>query len=295
MGLKNYLKDPGWKPGIYELKNYEQYAAIPALRSSELKWLRKSPAHYRAAVLNPKPVSPQLERTFAKGKAFDVLTLHGQDRFQNLVTIEPDLDRRTKKYKEWKMANSNADCILSAEEKEKIIHMRQSAGQKSQFSKIFDGNGFAHRVIVWKDSRTGIWCKAEIDWICEDGTVVDLKSTSDAGFWFFNRNARRLGYINQGMFYLDGLMQITGVMHDKFLLAAVEVEPPWESHVFRVSHDQLDRAQMENEERMSALKQCFETDSWPGYPDMIMDLDSGQYDYDEYYDDEIMEEMEYGI
>ena len=296
MKLENYLEQPaGWAPGIYELKSYEQYAAIKALRSSQLKLLKKSPAHYRAAIEHPKPRSPQMEKILAKGKAFDTLILHGPEKFEKLVTVEPDLNRNTKVYKAWKLEHADAKCLLSEAEKKQILAMSERAFSKNQFSHIFGQFGFSHRVIIWQDARTGIWCKCEIDWIMEDGTVVDLKSTADAGFWFFGRNARRLGYFNQGAFYLEGLTAVTGIVHDQFLLAAVEVDPPHESHVFRVSQDQLDRAKLQNDENISALKHCFETDSWPGYPDLIMDLDSGQYDDEIYYEDEMMEDESYGF
>lgn len=272
----------GWKTGIYDLDNYEQYAAIAALRSSDLKKMNKSPLHYRAAILNEKPITPQLEKSFAKGKAFDVLILHGRMDFEALITIEPDLNRNTKEYKAWKAAAAGAECILTIEEKSNIIAMQQAANAKSQFAKIFGGAGFRHRVIIWQDSRTGLWCKAEIDFITDNGIVVDLKTTADAGFFFFSRNAAKLGYYNQGAFYLDGLTQVTGIAHNQFYLAAVEVEPPFESHIFKASQEQILRSQYQNEENMGKLLECLETGQWPGYPDHIMDLESGHYIYDDF-------------
>lgn len=291
----NYLKQPeGWRAGIYHLESYEQYASIKALRSSELKKLRKSPAHYKASFSRPKSISAQLEKTFAKGKAFDVLTLHGHHDFEHLITIEPDLNRNTKAYKQWKEKNAGATCILTQEEKKDILDMHTAALKKCRFTEIFEGDGTAHRVIIWQDSATGIWCKAEIDWICSDGTVVDLKSTSDAGFFFFSRNAYRLGYFNQGAHYLNGLTHLTGIKHEKFLLAAVEVEPPFESHVFKVSYEQISRAAQQNEYSMAILKQCFETGNWPGYPDVLLDLDTGHYIFEDLEEEE-GEAIRYGF
>lgn len=281
--LSNYLEQPpGWNRGIYDLESYEQYASIKALRSSELKKLRRSPAHYRAAILNPKAITPALERSFSKGKAFDVLILHGESAFQNLVTIEPDLNRNTKAYKGWKKANSDAQCILTETEKNNILQMQAAAFQKKRFSEIFNDAGFRHRVLIWQCSNTGLWCKAEIDFITDDGTLVDLKTTADAGFFFFSRNAARLGYLNQAAFYLEGIEHITGIRHDRFLFAAVETEPPFESHVFRASIEQIDRAREQNLENMQLLRSCLINNEWPGYPDQIMELESGHYIYDDY-------------
>lgn len=281
--LSNYMEKPkGWDIGIYDLESYEQYASIKALRSSDLKKMNKSPAHYRAAMLNPKQVTPALEKSFAKGKAFDVLILHGEQAFNDLITIEPDLNRNTKAYKGWKKANQHAQCILTMEEKQIILDMRTAALNKKQFSSIFNEAGFKHRVLVWQCCDTGLWCKAEIDFITDDGTVVDLKTTADAGFFFFSRNAYRLGYMNQAAFYLDALEHVTGFRHDRFLFAAVETELPFESHVFRVSVDQIDRAKEQNLENMRLLSSCLINDDWPGYPDEIMELETGHYIYDDY-------------
>lgn len=281
--MDNYLIQPaGWKAGIYDLQSYEEYAAIKALRSSQIKILRKSPAHFKAAQLFKKSPSAQLKKSFDKGKAFDTLVLHGRQAFDRLVVVEPDLNRNKKIYKNWRATVSDDSCILTDQEKQNIILMQQAAERKKQFSKIFCEAGFAHRVIIWQCSRSKLWCKAEIDWITDNGAVVDLKSTADASFWFFARNASRLGYAYQGAFYLDGLSHITDVIHTDFYLAAVEVDPPFESQVFRVSSDQIMKAQMENQENMMLLSDCFTNDHWPGYTDQICDLDSGQYIFDDY-------------
>lgn len=280
--LHNYLEQPtGWEQGIYELDSYEQYAGIKALRSSELKPMRKSPAHYKAAILFPKPVTAAQQRIFDKGKAFDILILHGREELYKAIAAEPIMNRQKKEYKQWRERQADKIILLESEIAD-VFRMADCAMKKKRFSEIFGGPGFPHRVIIWQDRRTGIWCKAEIDWISEAGVVTDLKSTADASFWFFMRNAGRLGYANQGAFYLDGLEHVTGIEHTEFQLAAVEKEPPFESHVFKMSYDQLSRAQMDNEERMQTLAACLKRDVWPGYPDEIMDLDSGQYLYQDY-------------
>lgn len=292
MDVPNYLEPPGpWKPGIYDLDSYEQYDSIPALRSSHLRLLKKSPAHF-AAAFDPrwkKPISPVLQKSFDKGKAFDILMLHGADDLAGQVAIEPDVHKATKIYKEWKHEHAGA-IILSEREHDYIKEMRRRVDAKSAFSRIFS-DGHPHKVVVWQDG-TGIWCKAEIDWICSDSTVVDLKTTSGgADFWAFSRAAYRYGYLNQGAYYLAGLSAVTGIQHDQFMLAVCEVEPPFESQVFRATRDQLFKAEMENEECLSLLLDCYSRDDWPGYPDHIIDLDSGQIIDEDYTDYDNIENL----
>lgn len=284
--MDNYLIQPkGWKAGIYDLKSYDEYAAIKALRSSQIKILRKSPAHFKAAQLEKKTPSAQLKKSFDKGKAFDTLILHGHSAFDDLVCIEPEINRNRKSYKAWRKSIPEDACILTQQEKLHIQQMKLAAERKQQFSKIFCENGFPHRVIIWQCSKSKLWCKAEIDWITAAGSIVDLKTTTDASFWFFSRNASRLGYAHQGAFYLDGLSNITGVLHTDFLLAAVEVDAPFESQVFKMSSDQLLNAHTQNQDNMMLLADCFSNDNWPGYVDQICDLDSGQYLFDDFEDE----------
>jgi hypothetical protein len=154
--------------------------------------------------------------------------------------------------------------------------MGAAAYLKKQFSGLFKA-GVAHRVLVWKDLATGLWCKAETDFITDEGILIDVKTTADASFWFFRRNAARLGYINQLAFYLTGLTTITGVLHDQALIAAVETEPPYESHVFKPTVLQLYEASDINYQRIGEITNCLTENKWPGYPDEILCLDSGKY------------------
>lgn len=293
MSMMNYLDPPGaWEPGIYELDSYEQYASIPALRSSELKRMGKTPAHYKAAGEYPQQISSTLQKSFDKGKAFDRLILHGFEDFDRIVVVEPNLNKNSKLYKQWRAEQYPGAVFLSEQERDYILKMREAAFKKRCFSDIFNSPGYAHRVLVWRDPSTGIYCKAELDWLTATGIYVDLKTAKSADFWFFARQARRLNYAHQGAYYLSGLTYLTGEVHQRFQLAVVETDPPFESHVFNVSPDMLLRAQVDNELRLETLARCLELDEWPGYPDQIIDLDSGQY-FDETYDetdlDDIME------
>lgn len=278
---------PGYPQGIYDM-DFEQYIKIPALNSSKLKHLRKTPAHFKAALeAPPEDLTTAQRRMFAIGKAFDIYVLEGRQTLIGKVAIEPALRRNTKKYKNWRtLADAAGRIVLSANDYYGVLTMAKCAYKKTKFSDLFSA-GYPHRVIIWQDTKTGLWCKAEIDWITPDSVVVDLKSSADADWWFFQRLANRLGYVNQAAHYLSGLTAVTGKEHLESRLAVVEKDPPYESHVFKPSIDQILRAKQENDDRMDRLKHCLDSDLWPGYLDLVVDLDSGQY-----YDDFTPEEME---
>jgi hypothetical protein len=278
----DFRKQPkGYDQGIYDIP-FSIYRAIPALNCSKLKKMSKSPLHFKTAIENPvEVITPQMQRIFDKGKAFDLFVLEGGiETLKAAVAIEPDVNRNTKSYKEWKDKVEPGKLILTESEMIGAVKMAEAAYAKKQFSKLFS-DGIPHRVIIWHDQISGLWCKAEIDWITPDGVVVDLKSTADAGFWFFSRNSRKLKYANQGAFYCAGLTAVTGYLHNRFMLAAVEVDAPYESHVFSVPQEDLESAAAWNEDSMRHIRLCLDTDDFPGYPDEVMDLGSGQYLYED--------------
>jgi hypothetical protein len=275
---------PGYEQGIYKIP-FEKYRAIPALNSSKLKHMRKTPAHFKAAMdAPPKEVTATQQRAFNRGKVFDRIILDGGlDAVKGTVAFDPGWSKNSNKYKEW-ASNQSGKMIMPKEDFDMVLDMVDCAYSKRQFSTLFAA-GTPHMVLVWQCRHTGLWCKGELDWVTDEGVLVDLKSTADAGFWFFNRNARRLGYPNQLAHYLDGLTATTGIFHSEALLAAVEVDPPHESHVFVPSEEQLYTAEDQNRERKEKLLACLESEEWPGYLDLRMSLDSGQY-IDEVIDDE---------
>lgn len=276
---------PGFQQGIYEM-SFEQYASIPALNSSKLKKMRKSPLHFKTAVEDPELDAPDAakQRTFDKGKAFDLFVLEGGlETLKNRVSVEPDLHRGTKAYKEWRAEQPADALLLTRDEMADVIAMASAAWKKQQFSRLFH-EGHSHRVLIWQDPDSGLWCKAELDWITPDGIIVDLKSTADAGFWFFSRNARRLGYLNQAAHYCRGLSIITGYLHADFRFAAVETVKPYESHVFQVEREQLMEAEDFNKDAMVRIAECLDAEQWPGYLDEVISLQSGQYHFN-YGDD----------
>lgn len=279
------VQPPGFPQGIYDV-SFAVYQLIPALNSSKLKHMRKTPAHFKAAMEEPrKPITPQQQKTFDLGSCFDLRVLEGPGALREKTAINPPgLHKNSNDYKAWAAENAGR-MLIDQELFDRAVNMAQRASNKKQFSTIFSA-GQAHTVLVWQCRETGLWCKGELDWITDNGLLVDLKSTADAGFWFFQRNARRLGYINQMAHYLDGLTTVTGIRHTEGVFAAVEVDPPHESHIFKPSTGQLIDAEAENERRKGVLLNCLISGEWPGYPDEILSLDSGQYEYEDLEDEE---------
>ena len=279
--MVNFLEAPGLKPGFHKMP-FEEYLAIPALNSSSLKQMAKTPKHFMAALGKKKTFSWGTQQAIKIGKAFDRYFL---DRENFSVMIEPDLNKNTKVYKEWASNVPDGMLVLSKEDMETVKNMAESVYQKKIFKDIF-GSGTSHLVMIWQDMASELWCKAEIDWISDNGILVDLKTSHDITRHIFYRTAMNLGYHNQLAFYLSGLTKITNTVHNECYIAAVEQTEPYEAIMFRPSTSTMSVASQENLERMISLRYCFERNEWPGYQDEIFCLESGSYIYTETIEEE---------
>jgi len=268
------IKPEGFSQGFYEMP-FERYVEIQALNSSKQKRMDRTPAHFKAFC-----EAPEINMTSAKrrqlniGKLFDEFVINKSANY----AIEPDLNKNSKAYGAWKRKAAGKTTI-SSKDLNLIRNMIDFSFQKEKFKKIFN-TGIGHRIMIWKCLETGLWCKAELDWLdtSDDGCLVDLKTTVSVDYWAFMRNAvKRFQYVNQLAHYIDGLNTITGKLHRKAKIVAVETVPPHECHVFNVPWHMLDDAHWDNIERRQAILDCLEADHWPGYPDMEIDLDSGNF------------------
>jgi hypothetical protein len=237
-------KPTGYDEGIYKIP-FAEYQDIPALNSSKLKLMSRTPAHFKARIDKPWKPNKTQQKKFNVGTVFDALILGDKERIKGGSTIIP-------------------------------AAMCKSAYKKKKFSDIL-GKGQSHLVLVWQCQNSDLWCKAEIDFVSDNGVLVDLKTTSDASYYSFSRVSKRLQYINQLAHYLDGLSNITGVRHDDAYLAVVETEPPFESHVFKPSWSQIREAHEINLDRKYKIYDCLESGKWPGYQDDIISLENGSY------------------
>ena len=276
--------------GIFELPDYETYSRIPALTSSSIKAMRKTPAHFKHYIENkvddPSPA-------MVVGKAFDLAMLRPDHFETRVVADETKLNRNTTKFKEWaKKVEDSGGFYLPAKgdktTRADIVKMVEQVKQKRSVAELLD-DGYPARTIVWYDDEYGLWCKGEIDWLTTSGIVCDVKKAMDAGFFAFSRQARRLGYDIQAAWYLRGLTKITGYRHEQFRWIVAENTPPFESQVYAISPRVLMDAQARIDELVLKIRTCLETGEYPGYPDHPIDLESGQ----QIYDDTLLDTDEY--
>ena len=236
---------------------FSEYCKIPAVNWSTLKELGRSPAHYKYRLTAERPDSA----TFALGRAVHTAILE-PDRFMFDYVLNDD-NRNSKAYKEF--AQENADkTILKTPEYEKALAMRDAA-HSHPVAKGHLSEGKPEQVIIWKDTETGLTCKARLDWLTPD-MLLDLKSTADLDNHNFRNAVARYQYHCQLAFYSMGLIALDYARPVKLL--AIEKTPPYDVGVFDITEDMLSVGEEQVRLLMRQLVECRDKNEWPGrYPE----------------------------
>lgn len=205
-------KKPVTKPGIYKNMPYEEYDAIPAIRSTYLK------KHLHCAA-NTLVHTEETEAT-KFGLAAHAYMLEGEDIFNRQYAVMPDFpcppsrsERGWKNTNEYKALKSEFESqhegkeIITQNNFDKILSIQLNCLSHPTIRLAF-ASIEPETVIVWMDKETGILCKIRMDiapfFLGDELVIADLKTTVDASEQGFAREIINHGYyVSVGM-YLEG-------------------------------------------------------------------------------------------
>ena len=274
---------PKAEPGVFAGLTFDQYAAIDAVNASVLKPFRRSPAHALNKMIAPDPPS----RALVIGQA-----LHSRlfdDNWHNDYTVAPKIDRRTKKGKaQWAEFEDNAEgkIILTSDEHTDVCEWSNSVmSQGGDATQLIKAKGHNELTVVWEDPKTQLMCKARLDrvvqwneWTC----VVDVKTTTDASYWSFEKAVHQYGYHESASWYLDGL----NAHHQrdrKYIFIVIEKTTlPHGANVtqFQLEQDALDQGRRNMRRYLNLYAKCRMEQKWPGYSDKLEAISIPRYGFD---------------
>lgn len=261
------------KPGIFTMPA-EQYHAdpcdAPSLSCSVAKiLLTQSPLHAWMAhpKLNPD-YRPDEDSRFDLGSAaHDALLENGTGK---IVFIDA-ADWRTKAAKEQRdEARANGKLPVLAKYEKPLASMvdeAREAIERSELKGIFQ-QGKPEQVVIWKEGI--IWCRARLDWLTLDKTVIlDYKTTESAEPEAFIRRLAGMSYDVQHSFYRRGVAKTTNTLRPAFVFLAQEIEDPYACSLVSLSSAYEQVANEKVRWAIEKWRKCLETDEWPGYPTKI--------------------------
>lgn len=246
------------------------YHAMDGISFHTLIEIDRSPLHCRWRQTHPKTSTPQMEL----GEACHVAILQ-PDLFASLYAEAPKVDRRTKEGKaqlaEAEQVNQGK-ALLAPDDYRACVAMRDSVLGNPALRKLLAWDHQTELSMFWTDEPTGLACRGRADWLArERATLVDLKTTKDAGVGDFENSIARYHYHAQLAFYADGL-KANGVALQHHIIIAVENEAPYGVAAYLVQPEAIDAGRTENRNRLARYAQCLKANCWPGYPTQIQDV-----------------------
>jgi exodeoxyribonuclease VIII len=237
-----------------------EYHAMPGISKSGLDLINKSPAHYRWAQENPSEPTAAMRI----GTLTHLATLE-PDRFNSECIVMPTLDRRTKDGKlRWEefQANHPDQELLTSDEHTRITAIRDAVRAHSMARKLLDRIAQVEVSTFWKDEGTGVDCRCRPDGILDNGMLIDLKTTADAGRGF-ERSVRQYRYHVQAAFYAMGMAGAP------MIFIAVEKDPPYLVACYMLDPDSFADGEYATRQNLETYAECMATGIWPGYSEGI--------------------------
>jgi exodeoxyribonuclease VIII len=246
--------------------NNAEYHAMPGISKSGLDLINRSPAHYRWAKDNPSDPTPAMRL----GTLTHLAVLE-PDRFDSECIVMPVLDRRTKDGKlRWEQFQADYPDheLLTSDEHTRIMSIRDAVRAHPMARKLMDRIAEVEVSTFWKDPISGIECRCRPDAELDNGMLIDLKTTRDAGPGF-ERSVRQYRYHVQAAFYGDGL---GGMEVRPMVFIAVETEAPYLVSCNIIGPDSLVAGREAYRRNLDTYAKCVESGIWPGYSDAIQTI-----------------------
>lgn len=239
----------------------EIYRPIDAINYSGLKDVLQSPMHYfERSLLKTEPTE-----AMRFGQLVHTAILE-PEKFLSQYVVEPKFDKRTTvgkmNYAEWQQTIKPNSIVLKPEQADQLIGMIGSLNKNKDAANLLK-KGVAETVGLWLDPDTEEPCKAKIDFLTDNGIMIDVKTTSDIRE--FDRSVHKYHYDLQCAFYMEGLKQIYGQIVTPMFLV-IEKDPPYATVLFKHVDDLLIRSgQRKFRRALDLYHDCKLKNEWPGY------------------------------
>lgn len=268
--------------GFYRDMPMQDYLALPFLSAGRLEKLRRSPLQYRYAPARDEKKQDERELGSAvhlailePGRFKDYYVVLGQccgytkgknERCRNQGSIYREQQSWCKIHDPAKGTPLDATVeVISQEDFDATVGMRDAVLSHERARSLFEGKGDFEVTVIFDDPDTGVRCKIRPDRLIERaGMNVDIKTTYDAAEWSFPRQAEVRGYFRKLAFYRRGLKAM-GWPYESSSILAIESGHPFDMIPYLCDEDELDSAELEVMQLLSVLRECMDSDRWPGY------------------------------
>ena len=239
----------------------QEYREAEGVNKSTLWNLRKSPAHYEYFLRNP----PEDTAAYKFGRAVHSAILTPTAYKRDFVVLPEGIDRRTKAGKEEYqrfMESATGKEVISAEDAEKVKAMVSAFRKNQEAVSLLKGTR-REKPFFWEDDN-GVKCKCRMDAV-RPGTIIDIKTATDAETEAFSREALRYGYDVQAAHYIDGYQHRVNTIMPEWYFIVIEKAEPFAINILRADIGFVDHGIIIRQQLIERLKNCLEQGTFPGY------------------------------
>jgi len=249
--------------GIWDVDNTAYHADCDCVSHSALEDFRSSAKRYFLRYVEQSLPRKLPTKEMQLGSALHVKLLE-PERWEQLIAIAPDVDRRSKNGKaEWEafLVGSNGRIGIDEEQCALSDAMAESVQAHDTAPNLLSAEGRNELAIRWVDPVTGVLCKAKFDRLLDSGVIVDLKSASDPSPEGWARSAAQYGYHRQTAWYESGAEDI---FHSNYIRLHIVVgtEGPHEVAVYELDEGSIKLGRDQNAVNLRRLAECRKSGRW---------------------------------
>lgn len=246
-----------------------------SVSSTELRRMHRSPHKFR--MLRKRPPTPTKAMEF--GTLVHGFVLEGADYLKRYVVMpdfklthgHPNSNVHKAAKGEWLLAN--IDKLVVTQDELDDVHGILDSLINHQDAFDLLKQGVTEISGYYRDPETGILCRIRPDFLAFDLTVlIDLKTTQDIEEERFSNEIWKWRYDFQMAMYGEGTEQISGRKVEHHALIACEKEYPYEVAVYHLDEPAIETGARDYHRSLRRLKECIDTDRWPGYQTSVKDI-----------------------
>lgn len=258
-------------PGIYDITN-EEYHSSNGISRSGIMEFSKTPFHYYSQYINPKGVEKRVTKSLKIGSALHPFVLENSEFMNRYIVIEKR-DKRTKdgkQYYDLMEANKGTKELINEEDFQQIKTMYDSLHSNEKIHELITGGKY-EKSLYWNDPNTGLLCKCRPD-IWQDGFIVDLKTSSNAGYREFQRSMIIYGYHIQCAMIHEAFKNLFNLLITDFVFIVIENTEPYAHAIYQLGSLSIEKSVEIFKNKLFEMKKCFDKNEWPSYKTQIIDL-----------------------
>jgi len=151
------------------------------------------------------------------------------------------------------------------EQFKEIQAMRKELFSHPIASKAF-AKGNPEQSLIWKDEKSGVWCKSRPDWTPESGSyLIDYKTSATANPEKFIKQSSSLGYHQKAAWQLEAAQIVTGKRPRSFYFVVQSTKSPYLVSVFELDATAILWGEIANAKAREIFSKCLKESYWPGY------------------------------